>query len=89
MTRKLKITKKQAIKECKELWKRIYESGLQKHRYMETHEHTSCPLCEYVMQFSYLTCRHCPLITKFNKGCVELNYFGDATSFYLNYVSKL
>lgn len=59
MTRKLKITKRQAIKECKELWELIAKDKLLCSKYEVIKKYNlkiaayrnECPLCEYVAQF--------------------------------------
>lgn len=55
----MKLTKREAIRECKRLWKEIEESGLSKREFFTTREgsywrtkgyRADCPLCEYTLQ---------------------------------------
>lgn len=70
---------KEAIKECKELWKEIEESGKTKYgflnspdgaRWLAKHYWGSCPLCEYANP----ACSDCPLVIQYGKLCIELGF---------------
>ncbi len=88
MTKKLTITKKKAISECKKLWAETEKSGLLKYPFLRSKEgakwytknyRSSCPLCEYAYQVArnnkdYTTCRYCPLVTQYNKECHVLGF---------------
>lgn len=76
------ITRKEAVRECKELWKEIEESGLTKYEFLNSfdgakwkakHYQSNCPLCEYAHYFSS-GCLQCPLITQYSKRCDELDF---------------
>ena len=78
--KKQKLTEEQAIKECKELWAAIEESGLSKDDFLRTEEGkaywkkdyaANCPLCEYA---ATVDCNCCPLITKYGKDCFSLGF---------------
>lgn len=85
MIKKLELTKKQAIKECKELWEEIEASGLSKGEFLYStkegrrwrHKNYSCdcPPCHFDKQFND-DCTHCPLVTKYGKDCYGLGYCG-------------
>ncbi len=74
-----RLSKKQAIAECRQLWKEIEESGLGKSKFLyETDRgkawlkkdyQGNCPLCEYTND-----CHTCPLMTKYGKECRELGF---------------
>ena len=86
MTKKLTITKKVAISECKKLWKEIEEHGRSKYnfllhtldgeKWMDKDYRSSCPLCEYANQVSRkkTTCYSCPLYKQYGKYCWDFNY---------------
>lgn len=81
-----KMTKKQAIKDCKELWKAIEKSGLSKSDFLRSEEGEvyddrnyfgGCPLCEYTRvrdPENFPSCSTCPLVTKYSKRCDQLGY---------------
>ncbi len=73
------MTKREAIRECKELWKEIEESGKTKYGFLgspsgkkwrDKDYRSSCPLCEY----SGSNCTKCPLITQYGKMCAQLGF---------------
>ena len=85
MTKKLTLTKRKSISECKKLWKAIDKSGLLKYEYLHSEDgrkwydkkyHASCPLCEYAHQVSnkFAMCGQCPLVTQYDKHCWELGF---------------
>jgi hypothetical protein len=85
MTKKLHLTKRQAIKECKELWAEAERSKQDKfivfrRLFPEKNYFNSCPLCEYSTQFvkpgSHLLakCSVCPFITQLGYSCLSLEY---------------
>ena len=65
----MKLTRAEAINQCKKLWREIEKSGLGKEDFLlETEEGekwneqglaNDCPLCEY--SSAWLSCRSCPL----------------------------
>jgi len=82
MTKKLTITRKKAIAECKKLWEEIVASGLSKRDFLCTPERGSwvykeyqynCPLCEYSRNFTG-NCCHCPLAEKYLNNCFTLGF---------------
>ena len=87
MTKKLIITKKEAIAKCKEMWKLIQDSNMTKYEFLRHHPEWrnlyryGCSLCEYQNNFPKDDdCEHCPLMTKYHKSCVELGYKGSFRS---------
>ncbi len=71
------ITKREAVHECKKLWKAIEESGLTKYGFLNSpegqvwrnkHYIGNCPLCECY------NCRSCPLIIQYGKECIYLGF---------------
>ena len=75
------MTKREAIRECKKLWKEIEKSGLDKFRFLgspagekwqDKGYQDYCPLCEYVR--NGIGCVRCPLQTQHNKDCYKLGY---------------
>lgn len=78
------LTKREAIRECKRLWKELEKSGLTKgeflfdtragRKWLNKLYNSDCPLCEYAKRHN--SCRYCPLFTQYNKGCFELGYAG-------------
>jgi len=80
-----KLTKREAIRECKRLWKAIEKSGLTKYGFLNSPDGKkckdkgywgNCPLCEYSRQVtqSLPSCSICPLITQYGKSCSELGF---------------
>ena len=76
------MNKKQAIKECKELWKEIEKSGLGKYDFLETlagrkwldkYYDSDCPLCEYVGGEKH-DCEKCPLLIQYGRDCFDLDF---------------
>ena len=75
----MKLTKKKAISECKELWKEIEESGKDKYdffhspdgeKWVEKDYQLGCPLCEYTLVSKVRLCGFaCPLVLQYNRGC--------------------
>ena len=86
MTKKLTLTKRQAIEECKELWAEIEASGLSKDNFLSQTEagrnwhhrryFSSCPLCHYSKKNRWLIarCQFCPLVTRYGKVCFDLGF---------------
>jgi len=79
MGKKLYVTKKQAIADCKTIWKLVLDKNLLSKREAlnllpemdNKYPYEGCPLCSYVDQFShYEACtRHCPYYAKYNRKC--------------------
>ena len=76
------MTKREAIKQCKLLWKEIEESGLSKNDFFDTPEgkkwaekgyDCNCPLCEYAFDFMD-DCLKCPLVIQCGKKCYGLGF---------------
>ena len=74
------MTKREAIRECKRLWKEIGKFGKDKDDFLESPAgekwldkdyQNDCPLCEYARGKG---CEFCPLYTQYDKGCYELNF---------------
>ena len=88
------LTKREAIRECKRLWKEIVKSGLSKWRFLGSDAGEKwrkkgyildCPLCGY----AWTRCgTHCPLYLQYGKGCDEMPYDTDPKAFY-EYVKGL
>ena len=81
----MKLTKREAIRECKRLWKGIGKSGQNKQGYIRAKGLRDkylldCPLCEYAKKKSsiyYLVnCEKCPLPPrkKMDFRCYELGF---------------
>lgn len=82
------MTERESIRECKEMWGEIRESGLSKMDFLGTEAgnkwkmkdyDSSCPLCEYVVQqprvIGVSACGYyCPVYAKVNKTCYTLGY---------------
>ncbi len=94
VAKKLSITEKDAISECKKLWEEIRLSGLSKYKFLgspagkvwvDKHYKNDCPLCEYQETKSeniITTCQFCPLVTKYDRFCGILGFnifWGTAT----------
>lgn len=83
-----KLTRKQAIVTCKELWEDIKTSGLSKVDYFDTHKelrgkwNCNCPLCEWTDKgkakiggtLCPRTTRVCPLIKQYHSTCYALGF---------------
>lgn len=91
------MQKREAIRDCKRLWKEIVESGLQKREFFDTDAGIQweedngydCPLCAYVGSHKDPLCDvHCPLVLQYGKGCTELRFYSDPAGFY-EYVKGL
>lgn len=77
------MNKKQAIKECKELWSEIKASGLSKVDFLRSAQGKAwvgrkylfnCPLCELTKNRN---CEGaCPLHTQYGDGCFDLGFDG-------------
>ncbi|KKN78470.1 hypothetical protein LCGC14_0350020 [marine sediment metagenome] len=76
------MTKREAIRECKGLWKEIERSGKSKWEFLESpagkkwkdKDYTSdCPLCEY----SDGDCDKCLLLIQYGEDCYDLGYEDD------------
>jgi len=88
------MTKREAIRECKRLWKEIVGSGLGKRKFLwETNEgkkwldkgyDSECPLCEY----DNAGCDDCPLHLQYGESCTSLGYSRNPKTFY-EYVKGL
>ena len=96
------LTKKQAIKECKELWVEIKRSKLSKDDFLETEDgkkwvdkdyYQDCPLCQYVYQKDNFKdyCASCPLCIQYKgAGCYDLGYDSlETTTKWLNVIKGL
>ncbi len=78
----MKLTKQQAIKECKELWEEIAKSGLSKWDFIHSKVgkgwrdkyESDCPLCEYTDYTSFDNCGRCPLPYTGYERCRRLGY---------------
>ncbi len=82
----MRLTKKRAIQECKELWEAIAESGLSKMGFFYTEEseewrkkdyQSDCPLCAYDAQrhrIGITWCHYCPLRTQYKNDCSSLGF---------------
>lgn len=81
------MTKREAIRECKRLWKEIEKSGLGKYDFLDSPAGTKwvdknykldCPLCEYALsnsgKHSKNCVRDCPLYLQYDMGCDDLQY---------------
>ena len=84
MTKKLTIYRKDAIRECKQLWEEIEESGLTKFSFLNSSAgkkwtdkeyECNCPLCEYAIG---LGCPNCPLIKQYGEDCYSLGFDEDS-----------
>lgn len=72
------LTKRQAIRECKKLWREIKKSGCKtKNDFLKTlvgkkwlvkNYIFNCPLCEYSTRCTL----DCPLFVQYNKTCSDL-----------------
>ena len=95
MTKRLTITKKGAISECKKLWKEIEEHGRGKYNFLfhtpdgekwaDKDYRSSCPLCEYAHQLaksSEASCHNCPLWKQYGKYCWHFNYKSGTPEWY-------
>ncbi len=76
----MKLTKREAIRECKRIWKKIGKSGLDKYAFLDSPNgkkwlakgyECDCPLCEYAKGTG---CYACPLFTQYNITCTPLGY---------------
>lgn len=76
----MKLTKREAIRECKKLWEEIEESELSKidflnspdgEKWADKNYGNDCPLCEYT---GFLSCQKCPLKTQYEKDCCDLGF---------------
>ncbi len=83
MSEKLTILKKDAIRECKQLWGEIEESGLSKSSFLEGSAGKKwvdkdygcdCPLCEYALDSP---CPKCPLVKQYGEDCYALGFKDD------------
>ena len=82
------VTKREAIRECKRLWKEIEESGLSKYGFLHSPDgekwlcknyQDNCPLCEYA---SGNACDKCTLQTKYGKSCYKLDFTSHTPEWY-------
>jgi len=93
MTKKLTLTKKEAIAECKKMWKEIEKSGLSKTAFLFDSDagkywrmknyRAGCPLCEYAAERAgelkmLGRCQFCPLETKYHQSCFQLGFYPTA-----------
>lgn len=78
-----KLTREEAISECKELWRQIKESGLSKSEFLDTPTgkiwkdkdyQNNCPLCQYALKDGG-GCSYCPLIKQRKQGCSTLGFY--------------
>lgn len=79
------MTKREAIRECKRLWKEIEKSNKTKAVFFISPEGEEwrakdyfydCPLCEYGRGKSYLgrDCDKCPLVQQYKVDCFSLGF---------------
>lgn len=70
---------REAVRECKRLWKEIGKSGLSKQNFLASpagdkwiakNYQNDCPLCHYAGD----DCHDCPLVIQYGKLCEELGY---------------
>ena len=75
-----KLTKREAIRECKRLWKEIEKSGLTKYGFLNSPDgkkwkdkdyQAYCPLCEYTGRWN---CWRCPLMVQYGETCTHLGF---------------
>ena len=74
------MTKREAIRECKRMWKEIVKSGLSKRdflyetadgkEWLDKRYHSNCPLCEYIWakdedSKNWQCRRYCPLYLQY------------------------
>ena len=78
-----KLTKREAISECKRLWEEIEKSGKDKYEFLNSPDgkkwldkdyQDDCPLCEYA---GGTACDRCPLRIQYGKGCYDLGFNDD------------
>ena len=91
------MTKREAIRECKRMWKEIVKSGLSKYGFLSTQAgekwrdkgyRVDCPLCQYAWVSSHGNCNSCPLKVQYGRFCISLDYETDPKGFY-EYVKGL
>ncbi len=77
------MNKKQAVKECKELWREIRASGLSKEEFLDSPQGRGwlgrydgdCPLCELAKKTGCPNCGDvCPLFAQYGSDCFDLGY---------------
>ena len=81
------ITKREAIRETKRLWKEIEKSGLSKiiflyhseagKKWLNKGYRAYCPLCQYIAKFPIdgtTRCICCPLVVQGFKKCIVLGF---------------
>ena len=92
------IAKREAIRECKRLWKEIGKSGLSKsgffyslegEKWREKNYQDDCPLCEHVANHKKHGCSYCILTTQFGTGCRVLGYADNLPTSFCHTVSQL
>jgi hypothetical protein len=78
--------KREAIRECKRVWKAIFNSGLSKAAYINSKEGKfwrdknykfDCPLCNYAkaVRMDDFNCRtRCPLQIQYHNTCLNLSW---------------
>lgn len=81
MSKKLILKQKEAIADCKLLWKFVSE-GEAKNKYdalslvepafLIRYPHSlHCPLCSYSQQFNRRNCSKCPYVKKYHTDCMD------------------
>ena len=80
------MTKRQAIKECKELWGEIEKSGKTKYGFLDSPAgakwlakdyESNCSLCDYAKSEcpeEEDSCSYCPLMTQYGEYCYALGF---------------
>ena len=84
----MRLTKAEAIRECKLLWLEIQELEMSKQGFLDTpagekwrqkEYHNDCPVCQYVGEV-YIEdgteddCLPCPLVLQYDKNCYQLGF---------------
>ena len=80
----LEITRKQAIKDCKEIWS-LVANGMAKDKfeaytlvsesYRKRYGSASmCPFCRYTSQFKGKNCASCPYVRKYKVNCMTSGF---------------
>jgi hypothetical protein len=81
MPKREKLTREEAVRQCKELWTMINESGCNKRNFFETDKRAKkfkkysahCPLCQYVKDI-HGKCYDCPIKEQYGVLCWRVGY---------------
>lgn len=98
-----KLTRRQAIRECRELWEEIAESGKDKmefllatpagKKWLDKNYALNCPLCEAAKVDGITDCQNCALHRQYGYSCLKLGYLeympGDEDSEWLTVIRGL